>query len=187
MNSPNDGNGKLALREQQVKQAEELLGTLPQQTGVAKGLFYGQFVADWVFPYPRLSETQRPLVEAAVKEVTQFCEEHLDPVRIDREADIPRDVIDGLGRLGVLGMTGPTELGGRGFSQMGYGKILEGGPETIRQTRQLLNQMFGGDGRLAKELLDELHLKARRGDEAREGLAAFSEKRVPSWSRERST
>ena len=66
-------------------------------------------------------------------------------------------------------------------------QILEGGPETIRQTRQLLNQMFGGDGRLAKELLDELHLKARRGDEAREGLAAFSEKRVPSWSRERST
>ncbi|OAI55970.1 acyl-CoA dehydrogenase [Planctomyces sp. SCGC AG-212-M04] len=125
MSSPNDGDGKLALREQQVKQAEELLGTLPQQTGVAKGLFYGQFVADWVFPYPRLTEAQRPLVESAVSEVTKFCEEHLDPVRIDREADIPRDVIDGLARLGVLGMTGPTELGGRGFSQMGYGKILE--------------------------------------------------------------
>lgn len=66
------------------------------------------------------------------------------------------------------------------------GEILAGGPETIRQTRQLLNQMFENAG-LAKDLLDELHLKARRGDEAREGLAAFTEKRVPSWSLERST
>ena len=64
-------------------------------------------------------------------------------------------------------------------------QILDGGPETIRQTRKLLNQMF--EGGLSKNLLDELHLSARRGDEAREGLAAFSEKRVPSWSRERST
>jgi alkylation response protein AidB-like acyl-CoA dehydrogenase len=125
MSSTDDGNGRLAQREQQLKQAEEILGALPQQAGVAKGLFYGQFVADWVLPYPKLSEAQRPLVEAAVAEVTRFCEEHLDPVRIDREADIPRDVIDGLGRIGVLGMTGPTELGGRGFSQMGYGRILE--------------------------------------------------------------
>jgi methylglutaconyl-CoA hydratase len=65
-------------------------------------------------------------------------------------------------------------------------QILDGGPETIRQTRRLLNQMFEGRG-LSKEFLDELHMRARRGDEAREGLAAFSEKRVPSWSRERST
>ena len=28
-------------------------------------------------------------------------------------------VIDGLGRLGVLGMTAPIEFGGRGFSQLG--------------------------------------------------------------------
>ncbi|OAI55971.1 histidine kinase [Planctomyces sp. SCGC AG-212-M04] len=65
-------------------------------------------------------------------------------------------------------------------------QILDGGPETIRQTRRLLNQMSEGRG-LSKQFLDELHLTARRGDEAREGLAAFSEKRVPSWSRERST
>jgi acyl-CoA dehydrogenase family protein 9 len=113
------------LREAQVKQAEELLGTLPQQLGVAKSLFYGQFVAPWVFPYPQLSADQQAKVAAAATDVAQFCEEHLDPVTIDRAADIPRDVIDGLARLGVLGMTAPEEIGGRGFTQMGYGKILE--------------------------------------------------------------
>lgn len=64
-------------------------------------------------------------------------------------------------------------------------QILDGGPETIRQTRKLLNQIFEGQVGLSEQHLDELHLEARRSDEAREGLAAFSEKRSPSWSRER--
>lgn len=114
-----------AHREQQVREAEELLGSLPQQLGVAKGLFWGRFVADWVFPYPALPADVARDVETAVAEVTRFCDEHLDPVRIDREADIPREVIEGLARLGVLGMTAPREAGGRDFSQMGYGRILE--------------------------------------------------------------
>lgn len=125
MSRLDDGNGRLAQREQQLQQAEEILDTLPQKAGVAKGLFQGEFVADWVFPYPRLPDDQRTAVEAAVNEVTKFCEAHLDPIRIDREADIPREVIDGLSRLGVLGMTAPRDVGGQGFSQMGYGRVLE--------------------------------------------------------------
>lgn len=116
---------RLHLRDQQVKQAEELLGALPQQSGVAKGLFWGQFVANWVFPYPQLPPDQQAKVATSVAEVAAFCDRHLDPVRIDRDADIPREVIDGLARLGVLGMTAPEAIGGRGFSQMGYGQILE--------------------------------------------------------------
>ncbi len=108
-----------------MRQAEELLGTLPQKIGVAKGLFEGRFVADWVFPYPELPVNQRADVERAVAQLESFCDEHIEPARIDREADIPREVIDGLGELGVLGMTAPMEFGGRGFSQMGYCRLLE--------------------------------------------------------------
>jgi alkylation response protein AidB-like acyl-CoA dehydrogenase len=116
---------RLAQREAQMQQAEELLGTMPQKSGIAKGLFEGQFVADWVFPYPQLPASQRDEVERAVAELEQFCDEKLDPVQIDREADIPREVIDGLAELGILGMTAPTAYGGRGFSQMGYCRLLE--------------------------------------------------------------
>jgi alkylation response protein AidB-like acyl-CoA dehydrogenase len=116
---------RLAQRDQQMRQAEELLGTLPQQTGVAKGLFEGRFVADWVFPYPQLPAIQRADVESSITQLESFCDAHLDPERIDREADIPRDVIEGLTGLGVLGMTAPVEYGGRGFSQMGYCRLLE--------------------------------------------------------------
>jgi alkylation response protein AidB-like acyl-CoA dehydrogenase len=125
MTTVTQSSDRLAQREAQMQQAEELLGTMPQQSGVAKGLFEGRFVADWVFPYPQLPNSQRAEVEEAVADLEQFCDEHLDPERIDREADIPHEVIDGLAELGVLGMTAPTEFGGRGFSQMGYCRLLE--------------------------------------------------------------
>ncbi|HUG67017.1 MAG TPA: acyl-CoA dehydrogenase family protein [Pirellulaceae bacterium] len=125
MNMSTEQADRLALRDQQIRQAEELLGSLPQRTGVAKGLFEGRFVADWIFPYPQLSDDQQRDVEGSVAALEQFCDEHLDPARIDREADIPRETIDGLAQLGLLGMTAPAAFGGRGFSQMGYCRLLE--------------------------------------------------------------
>ena len=116
---------RLAQREAQMQQAEELLGAMPQKIGVAKGLFEGCFVADWVFPYPQLPAAQRAEVERAVADLEIFCDTSLDPEQIDREADIPREVIDGLANLGILGMTAPIAFGGRGFSQMGYCRLLE--------------------------------------------------------------
>jgi acyl-CoA dehydrogenase family protein 9 len=114
-----------AQRAEQIKQAEELFALIPERLGVAKGLFYGRFVADWVFPYPQFAADEQQRVDAAVRDLAAFCDAHLDPACIDREADIPRDVIDGLARLGVLGMTAPESMGGRGFSQMAYCRVLE--------------------------------------------------------------
>jgi alkylation response protein AidB-like acyl-CoA dehydrogenase len=114
-----------ALRAKQVKQAEELLFSEPSGTGFARPLFRGEFRGTGLFPYPELSEAERAVVEKAVAEVRAFADEHIDAVAIDRDADIPRSVIDGLAHLGVLGMTAPPEWGGRGFSQMGYCRIME--------------------------------------------------------------
>ena len=112
-------------RQKEIKQAEELLFSGRQELGFAKGLFLGNFVADWAMPYPRLSDQEQAEVDAAVSELRQFLDEHLDSDWIDRNADIPREVIDGLGRVGVLGMTAPKAVGGRGFTQMQYCKVLE--------------------------------------------------------------
>src|ERR1700752_2683940 len=98
---------RIAQREEQVRQAEEVLASLPQKSGVAKGLFDGRFVADWVFPYPQLPERQRNEVAQTVGELERFCDAHLDPVQIDRDVALPR------------------EGDGRGFSQMGYCRLLE--------------------------------------------------------------
>ena len=114
-----------AQRQKEIAQAEELLFAGPQALGFTKGLFLGRFVSDWVTPYPRIPVAQREELDKSLVEVRKFLDEELDPVAIDRQQDIPREVIDGLGRVGVLGMTAPREYGGRGFSQMANCKILE--------------------------------------------------------------
>jgi acyl-CoA dehydrogenase family member 9 len=117
--------GDAELRAKQMQQAEELLFSGPSRSGFAKALFRGEFHGEGIFPYPELPESQRTVVDEAVERVRVFADEHIDAAAIDRECDIPRSVIDGLARLGVLGMAAPREWGGRGFSQMGYCRIME--------------------------------------------------------------
>ena len=74
---------------------------------------------------PRIAAAEQPRIDKTLSELRQFLDQHLDPAEIDRQADIPRNVIDGLGRVGVLGATAPQEVGGHGFSQMANCKILE--------------------------------------------------------------
>src|SRR5689334_3842225 len=112
-------------RQKEMQQAEELLFTGPQALGFTKGLFAGHFVSDWVMPYPRIPEAQQAQLDKTLAELRAFLDAKLDPAAIDRNADIPREVIDGLGRVGVLGMTAPAEYGGHGFSQLANTKILE--------------------------------------------------------------
>ena len=114
-----------AEREKQMRDAEDLLFTGPEKLGLGKGLFLGRFADDWVMPYPAIQPEERTEVEAILKRLRAFLDEHLDPAAIDREADIPREVIAGLAELGVFGMTAPREVGGRGMSQMAYCRVME--------------------------------------------------------------
>lgn len=113
------------LQQKQLQQAEELLFSGPQKAGFAKELFFGRFMAGAMLPYPRLSPAEYEVGSQAVAAVKSFVDQHLDPVRIDQECDIPAEVIEGLGRLGVLGMTVSREHGGRGFSQQNYCRVME--------------------------------------------------------------
>jgi len=112
-------------RQKEMQQAEELLFSGKQELGYAKGLFLGNFVADWVMPYPRLTESQASELTSALADVREMLDRELDSDWIDAHADIPSDLIRGLAQTGVLGMTAPREFGGRGFSQMQYCKVLE--------------------------------------------------------------
>jgi acyl-CoA dehydrogenase family protein 9 len=112
-------------REQQIKQAEEILFAGPQKLGFANGLFFGHFSAAQISPYPELKPEEREVVAKAVSDVRRFAEEKIDAAAIDRNAEIPPEVIAGLGDLGVLGMTVPVQYGGRGFSQLAYCRIME--------------------------------------------------------------
>jgi methylglutaconyl-CoA hydratase len=61
--------------------------------------------------------------------------------------------------------------------------ILAGGPNTIINTKQLIHHAYQPEfsENPAKGTSIGEHLKARRSEEATEGLRAFLEKRPPSW------
>ncbi|MEK6234046.1 MAG: acyl-CoA dehydrogenase family protein, partial [Planctomycetales bacterium] len=104
----------MSVEEKRVAEAEELLGDSPESRGFTKSLFFGHYAADRLPPYPDFNDDE---VEQAIAEVERFCQEKIDPERIDREAEIPRDVILGLGELGVLSWAIPKSSGGAGHDQ----------------------------------------------------------------------
>jgi acyl-CoA dehydrogenase family member 9 len=111
-------------REKQVQQAEELLGK-PAGKSIAKELFHGRLATELVFPYPQFTAADEQKIESLLGRLRSFCDDHLDPREIDRAADIPKNVIDGLARLGILGMTAPESVGGGGYSHLAYSRALE--------------------------------------------------------------
>src|SRR4051812_31535591 len=95
--------------DKQKKQVEEMLAG-PEHLGFAKSLFFGRFKGELLFPYPTLPADKLKEAESAVVQVREFCATSIDAAAIDRNAEIPRSVIDGLAAVGVLGMTAPPEF-----------------------------------------------------------------------------
>ncbi|MEX0718317.1 MAG: acyl-CoA dehydrogenase family protein [Planctomycetaceae bacterium] len=116
---------QMELQQKQIRQAEELLFSGPEKAGFCKDLFFGKFRSSSIFPYPRLPAAQRAVGDEWVAKVRKFVDEHVDADAIDRNADIPTEVIRGLGEIGVLGATISPEYGGAGMSQQNYCRVME--------------------------------------------------------------
>lgn len=111
----------MATREQQIAQAEEILGDRREEAGFVKGLFFGRYADDKLLPYPEQPHGPDDLTIR----LKAFLHQEVDPVAIDRAAEIPQNVIDGLGRLGILGACLPNSCGGLELSQTQYCRLLE--------------------------------------------------------------
>lgn len=114
-----------ALQKKQIEQAEELLFSGPPKDGFAKDLFFGRFRGTSILPYPEPSPEQRRIGDEGVRAVHEFCKHHIDPDRVDRDACISEAIVEGLGRVGVLGMTISPQHGGQGMSQQNYCRVME--------------------------------------------------------------
>jgi len=84
-------------------------------------------------------------------------------------------------QMGLLQRVVPQEFLLKTAIEMAEG-VLAGGTETIKATKRLLNQAYAPRESMSIARMLELHLNARQGNEAVEGLAAFLEKRSPNWA-----
>ncbi|MGW0946832.1 acyl-CoA dehydrogenase family protein [Streptomyces sp. NPDC002623] len=90
----------------------------------AKELFLGRFRLDLIHPHPVPSEEAVRRGEQFLTKLRDFCETKVDAARIEREARIPDEVINGLKELGALGMKIDPKYGGLGLTQVYYNKAL---------------------------------------------------------------
>src|SRR5919112_1133069 len=89
-----------------------------------KGLFLGDYKLDLIHPQPELDPAAVEKGETFLERLRVFLTERVDRQRIEREARIPEQVVEGLKELGALGMKIPEEYGGLGLSQVHYNKAL---------------------------------------------------------------
>ncbi|CAM5384827.1 acyl-CoA dehydrogenase family protein [Streptomyces abikoensis] len=90
----------------------------------AKELFLGRLRLDLIHPHPTpaLEDVRRG--EEFLAKLRDFCETRIDPARIEREARIPDETVNGLKELGALGMKIDTKYGGLGLTSVYYNKAL---------------------------------------------------------------
>ncbi|QQL44151.1 acyl-CoA dehydrogenase family protein [Sulfuriroseicoccus oceanibius] len=92
--------------------------------GFAASLFLGSPRFSQVAPYPTQHAADKEEGDAFLRRLEQFLET-TDPDAIDREGEIPDDVLSGLAELKAFAIKVPQEYGGLGLSQTNYARAAE--------------------------------------------------------------
>jgi alkylation response protein AidB-like acyl-CoA dehydrogenase len=91
-----------------------------QAPSFVRELFEGSFRLDLVHPYPTMDQADVERARPFMERLERFLAERVDSDRIDREGQIPAEVLQGLREIGAFGIKIPQEYGGLGPSQTGY-------------------------------------------------------------------
>ncbi|XP_063602339.1 complex I assembly factor ACAD9, mitochondrial-like [Penaeus indicus] len=97
----------------------------PQRPPFIKNLFLGKFDKE-ILAFPEvLDKDQHELLHDMLVPIEKFFEEEVDGPKIDKDAKIPQDTLDGLKNLGLYGQQIPVEYGGLGLGATEYARIAE--------------------------------------------------------------
>ncbi|PVE04938.1 acyl-CoA dehydrogenase family protein [Streptomyces scopuliridis] len=123
--APQEPQGKPKVSEREARQVAEAAREQGwRKPSFAKEMFLGRFRLDLIHPHPMPASEDVKRGEQFLTKLREFSETRIDGARIEREARIPDEVINGLKELGALGMKIETKYGGLGLTQMYYNKAL---------------------------------------------------------------
>ncbi|MFM9443554.1 acyl-CoA dehydrogenase family protein [Streptomyces acidiscabies] len=122
---PSGTQGKPSVSEREARQVAEAAREQDwRKPSFAKELFLGRFRLDLIHPHPVPPDADVRRGEEFLAALRDFCETKVDSARIEREARIPDETVNGLKDLGALGMKIDTKYGGLGLTQVYYNKAL---------------------------------------------------------------
>ncbi len=87
-------------------------------------MFMGKFSPDLLFPFPEQPTEEKKIGDAFVAKLGDYLEKNLDPEEVERNREIPQEVIHELARMGVFAMKVPKEYNGLDFSVTNYNRAV---------------------------------------------------------------
>ncbi|WP_328886767.1 acyl-CoA dehydrogenase family protein [Streptomyces sp. NBC_00316] len=125
MSAPSAPKNTPKVTEREARQVAEAAREQDwRKPSFAKELFLGRFRLDLIHPHPMPAADDVRRGEAFLARLRDFCETKIDGALIEREAQIPDEVINGLKELGALGMKIDPKYGGLGLTQVYYNRAL---------------------------------------------------------------
>lgn len=111
-------------KRQAMEVAEEAREKEYRNPSFGGRLFMGKFDPSLLLPFPHQDENDKKIGDDYVKKLADFLKDNLDPEEIDATREIPKNVIEGLAKLGVFAMKIPKEYGGLGLSITNYNRAV---------------------------------------------------------------
>jgi acyl-CoA dehydrogenase family protein 9 len=95
-----------------------------QMESIVGSFFFGEINENLVFPYPHFSDAQVEMAKEMTSAVDQFAKDNINGEKFDKEAHLPKEVIQGLAEMGLLGLGVPEDLGGLGLDYSLYCRVF---------------------------------------------------------------
>jgi alkylation response protein AidB-like acyl-CoA dehydrogenase len=112
------------VSEQEAREVAEAARETEWNPSFVKELFEGNLRLDLIHPYPEPTAEDLARAQPFLDRLEAFMLEHVDADRIDREGQVPADIVEGLRTLGAFGIKIPAEYGGLGLSQLMYTRAI---------------------------------------------------------------
>ncbi|MFP5458315.1 MAG: acyl-CoA dehydrogenase family protein [Bacteriovoracia bacterium] len=91
---------------------------------IVKSMFFGEIHEDDVFPFPSLSDAQSEMAKEMINAVEKFAQQSINSEKLDRDAKIPQEMLEGLAALGLCGLGVPEDFGGMGLDYTLYARVF---------------------------------------------------------------
>lgn len=104
--------------------AEASRETTWEAPSFVRELFLGSLDLGLIHPWPEPDAEEQKRAEVFLETLETFMREKVDAERIERDARIPAEVVQGLREMGAFGIKIPREYGGLGLSQYTYCRAM---------------------------------------------------------------
>ena len=113
-----------AATAQEAREVAEAAREQEWRASFVKELFEGRLRLDLIHPFPQPDPADVAKAQPFLDKLETFLREKVDGDKIDRESQIPPEVVRGLQEMGAFGIKIDEEYGGLGLSQLMYARAI---------------------------------------------------------------